>query len=247
MDEEYKKLVAAEKHRLLNSCWFEIRDGKPILHNNVCFASFQAGWEHLRFNIDRFSIEDNYQKNELERSSEGCKQQLETAFKVMQEVVKESFLSEVFINRDEDYLENGLIVNPKHHHAAIWAAMVQLRMLYEFPVIAKYYNEWRELGFSVDESIIFCQLGFPKGEVFVYSKEVNSHGTVFGWGGHTLSDIKKYCVRKFSYLDSVSGKFCKSGSGWFSKAVFQNQNGLKLENDPSIQTLKDFFHGDKDV
>lgn len=247
MDDEYKKLVAANKHRLINSCWFENRGGKPILHNKICFASFEAGWEHLRFNIDRFSIEDNYQKNELNIVGEGYKQKLETAFKVMQEVVKESFLSEVFINRENNYLENGLIVDPKHHHAVVWAAMVQLRMLYEFPIIAEYYNEWRKQGFSVDESIILCQLGRPIEGVFQYNKQVSSHGTVLGWGAHTLSDIKKYCVRKFSYLDSVSHKFYARGAGNFSRAVFQNQNGLKLEDGPSIQTLKDFFHGDKDV
>jgi len=192
----------------------------------------------MRWCIDRFSKEDNlYRKGN----------NLEEQIRAVKEVVAESFLSDVFLNRDDDYFKKGLIVDLTKLPGAIWAAMVQTRIFYEFPDVAKLYFSFREKGFSVDQSVILCQIASISEGKLYFRSNVGSHGTTKSFGSHGACSLKKYFNRGWDYLNNVgTPDGYNQGSFGFSRSVFLEE-GKKLETFETVEELFDFFNGEKDV
>lgn len=230
MDEEYRKAIAGlvAAGNMHNSVWFS--DGK--VHSSICLAALNTNVTHLRWCIDRFSPGDAYQVKTLARSQD---QDLSLQKKAAEEVIMGSFLSEVFTNRGEDFWTNGLIVDLSKPHAAIWAAMVQTRIFYEFPTTAEKYFELRKQGFSIDQSVFLCQKGL-----------VGSHGTIKAWGCHNKFTLKKYFNRGWDYINSLNLKHKDTGSGGFSRKVFVQTETHPIEEVAEAELL-DFLQGEKDV
>jgi len=236
--EEYQKVLKEKRSLFHNSIYIK----NEIFCSHICLSGLRTvGSEELIWNIDRFHEDDPYIR------SLGHKQEaLDLGFKAAQEVIAESFLSDVFMNKDGNYLEEGLYVDVsgKYPHAAIWAALVQTRIFYEFPSIAKYYFIYREKGFSVDQSVVFCQVLNPKSMVF--GTKVNAHGTTPSYGTIGCNSLKKYFAKKWEYINSLRDSFSNSGAGSFSNKAF-SYVGKSIGDFESIDALYNIFNGEHDA
>lgn len=236
--EDYKKLMSDMRHTFHNSVYVE--DGKLV--SRICLSSFQTkNVSELIWNINRFDVNDLYIKT-LGHQQEA----LDLGLKAAQEVIAESFLSDVFLNRDGNYMEEGLRVDVsgKYPHAAIWAALVQTRIFYEFPHVAKDYFIYREKGFSVDQSVVFCQVLTPVS--MIYCTKVGAHGTTPTYGNVGCNSLKKYFVKRWEYINELSNAMHGNGSGGFSSKVF-SYSGAALNTIDNIEQLYDIFNGDHDA
>lgn len=243
MDEIYRKLIEEKRTGFYNSVWFyTLECGSPYVQSTICLASFQPKrYKHLRWCIDRFSDKDNYQSSIIVRG----KYDFSLQEKAAREVIAESFLSDVFLNRDEDYFKNGLIVDLSRPTGAMWAAMVQTRIFYEFPDTAVRYYAFRERGFSVDQSVFFCQLFDIAADNLIANKIVGSHGTCVGYGYHSVSLLKKYFNRKWEYINGLT--YGTEGSCNFSRATFVRAPDKQLEDFFRVSDLFNRFNGEHDV
>lgn len=236
---QYKQLLGMNRD-IDNSVY--VLDGK--FKSRICLSDLESvGHQELIWNINRFDEKDVYVE------VLGWKQkQLDLGLKAAQEVIEHSFLSDVFLNRDGNYLEEGLYVDVsgKYPHAAIWAALVQTRIFYEFPEVANMYFKLREKGFSVDQSVVFCQVIFIDADnSLVHGTRVRAHGTTPSYGAVSVSLLKKYFVKGWDYIRSCELRGT-SGAASFSQKVFQS-GGNTLSEVNTLEELYQTFNGEHDA
>lgn len=239
--EQYKQLLKTNRN-INNSVY--VLDG--TFRSNICLSNLESvGHEELIWNINRFDEKDVYVK------VLGWKQeQLDLGLKAAQEVIEHSFLSDVFLNRDGNYLEEGLYVDVsgKYPHAAIWAALVQTRIFYEFPKVANVYFKLREKGFSVDQSVVFCQVFYIHTDnSLIHGIRVKAHGTTPSYGTMSINLLKKYFAKGWDYINSL-GLTGTSGAASFSRKVFQvSNNPLTFSDVNTLEELYQIFNGEHDA
>lgn len=238
--EQYKQLLDMNQNRH-NSVY--ILDG--VFKSHICLSNFESvGHKELIWNINRFDEKDVYVK-----SLGHIQEQLDLGLKAAQEVIDNSFLSDVFLNRYGNYLEEGLYVDisGKYPHASIWAALVQTRIFYEFPEVAIMYFKLREKGFSVDQSVVFCQVLYTlPSNSLIHGTRVQAHGTTPSYGQININSLKKYFAKGWDYINSCELRGTQ-GAASFSQKVFQSSGNHHLSNVNTLEELYQIFNGEHDV
>lgn len=152
------KYTQENKHRMDsdNTCHYYFLTNKKFAEhlNDICFARFTQSWEDSRilnkptkFIKGRMFVNQIDGKFVKKENRKLVKQHIEW-------VVKHSAFSNAFLNRNGNWWNEGLALNPKCTHKFLFTAMTMVRIAYEYDEFnyVKIVNWLVTLGFKKQEA-----------------------------------------------------------------------------------------------